>query len=107
MDRYESDEFLSRLYYLVDRNAAIQYAHSTIFENFPLLTHYFPIRAHVEPYGPFVAAHPHFLVITKGDYLEAWILRKLGADGASVRLVQKLHGPGNRPYGIYEIQCRL
>ncbi len=93
MDHYESEDFKSRLYYLVDREAAIQYAHSTIFENFPLLTHYFPIRAHVAVYSAFVRANPRFQVITRRAYREAWVLEKLRHDGARVTFNRLLRGP--------------
>jgi hypothetical protein len=102
MDRYDR-EFQPRLYYMVDRAAAIEYAHSTIFENMPLLARYFPIRSHVESYSAFVAAHPHFLVLSRTDYLEAWVLRKLCDDGAEIRTIRSLEGP-DKPYQLYDVR---
>jgi hypothetical protein len=102
MDRYERD-FAPRLFYLVDRDSAIRYANSTIFENMPLLTQYFPIRSHVDSYKTFVAGHSHFLVISRKDFLEEWLILKLHADGARIRLARSLHGP-LKDFQIYEVQ---
>jgi hypothetical protein len=104
MDHYQDSGFQSRLYYLVDRSAAIRYAHSTIFENMPLLTHYFPIRAHVSAYNAFVSEHPHFMVLSRANFLETWILQKLCSDGAQIRLISSLPGPGKEDYQLYEVQ---
>ena len=83
MDHYEDPTFLSRLYYLVDRDSAIRYAHSTLTEGLPDLKRYFPVRANVSSYSDFSAKHRHFLVWGvqgKGD----WLLKKLKAEGAAL-----------------------
>jgi hypothetical protein len=103
LDHYENEEITSRLHFLVDRAAAIEYAHSTIFENFPVLANYFPIRAHVSPYAGFVTEHPHFMVVTRPDYLEAWLVKKLVADGAKLTLGRSLRGAG-KDYQLYEVE---
>ena len=103
LDRYGERGLQSRLYSLVDRNAAIEFAHSTIFENMPQLVKYFHLRSHVSAYGDFVAAHPHFLVISRPDYREEWVLKKLRRDGAKVQLVRMLHGPF-KDFQLFEVQ---
>jgi hypothetical protein len=47
MDHYAGSNTTSRLYYLTDREFAINIAHATIFEGFANLKRYFPIRANV------------------------------------------------------------
>jgi hypothetical protein len=85
MDHYEDPALLRRLYYLVDRDSALQYAHSNLTEILAALKQYFPVRANVAPYSEFAAQHQHFLVWGipgKGD----WLLKKLKAEDA--RLVE-------------------
>ncbi len=78
MDHYESQATVARLYYLSDRNLALQYAHATIFEGgFVTLNQHFPLRARVAPYATFVAEHPHFLVVGTPDYAEDWLIPRL------------------------------
>ena len=76
MDHYEPPETVGRLYYLTDREHALQYAHATLFEG-PAIKQHFPIRARVEPFVDFVQAHPRFLVLGTPDYPEDWLLRYL------------------------------
>jgi hypothetical protein len=85
MDSREDKDFLSRVYYLTDTQAAMQYSHATIFESFGALKSVFPIRANIMPYRQFVRLHPKFLVFGTVDYPEDWLLRKLLADGATMR----------------------
>jgi hypothetical protein len=95
MDHSEDMSLVSRIYYLRDRSAAIQYAHATLFEDltpFDLLKRYFPIRGNVEQYLSFTRRYRQFLVLGTYDYPEDWLLRKLAADGA--KLV---------PIGYYDI----
>ncbi|MBV9158639.1 MAG: glycosyltransferase family 39 protein [Acidobacteriaceae bacterium] len=93
MDRYADPVTVSRLYYLCDRELAIHYAHATIFEGFPVLKQYFPIRANVEPYQEFVRQHPSFLVLGTPDYPEDWLLRRLMDIHAIVRYLGDFPGP--------------
>ncbi len=93
MDRYEDPATLKRLYYLTDRRLAIQYASATIFEGMPDLKASFPIRAHVEPYEEFVAAHRTFLVLGTPEYPEDWLLRALVATNADVEYLGEFPGP--------------
>ncbi|SPE31677.1 conserved membrane hypothetical protein [Acidobacteriia bacterium SbA2] len=89
MDHREPAGFVSRLHYLTDREAATRYAHATIFETFPVLRQWFPIRATVEPYREFVVRHDCFLVIATPGYPEDWLLDKLKDDGAELRLLER------------------
>jgi len=77
MDHEQPIETVQRLYYLTDREYALQYAHASIFEGLPTVKQRFPIRGHVEPFRDFVRAHPRFLVIGTVDYAEDWLLRYL------------------------------
>ncbi len=103
MDHYEHPGFVSRLYYLTDRKAAIEYAHATIFEGMPFEKRYFPIRANVEPYAQFVAAHPHFLVLGTMDFPEDWLLRKLVKEGANVKPVARVTAVAYKDYDVYDV----
>jgi hypothetical protein len=87
MNNRESPAFLSRVYYLTDAQAAIQYAHATIFEGLPNLKKQFPIRDNVAPYDRFIQHHRRFLVFGTYSYPEDWLLRKLQADGATLRFL--------------------
>lgn len=85
MDHREPADMVKRLYYLTDHDAAVQYAHATIFEGFSTIKQWFPVRASVEPYKEFVAQHPYFIVMGDPQYPEDWLLKKLSADGAQFR----------------------
>jgi hypothetical protein len=93
MDKYADLATVSRLYYLTDREFAIRYAHATIFEGFSETKQYFPIRAAVDPYPQFVAAHPRFLVFGTPDYPEDWLIRRLLDIHASLRFLGEFNGP--------------
>ncbi len=90
MDRYESPDFVERLYYLTDREAAIRYAHATIFEGLPVVRRWFPVRAKVEAYRDFVRQHGRFLVLGTPGYAEDWLLDKLKDDGAKIHLLAEM-----------------
>jgi 4-amino-4-deoxy-L-arabinose transferase-like glycosyltransferase len=77
MDHYEPPETVDRLYYLTDREHAVQDAHATLFEGVPTIKQHFPIRARIEPFRDFVQSHPRFLVLGTPDYPEDWLLRYL------------------------------
>jgi hypothetical protein len=77
MDHYAGSNTTSRLYYLTDREFAINIAHATIFGGFANLKRYFPIRANVQPYREFTAKHSHFLVLGTPWYPEDWLLPHL------------------------------
>jgi hypothetical protein len=92
MDQRSDDSFDHRIYYLTDRQAAMQYAHATLFEGLSALTHEFPIRANVEPFDQFTQQHRTFLVYGSIEHPEEWLLRKLMADGATLQYLGKFPG---------------
>ncbi len=102
MDSREDGAFLSRVYYLTDPQLALKYSHATIFDGFGALKHIFPIRANAVPYRQFLQQHSKFLVYGTLDYPEDWLLRKLLADGAIVRLLGNFPG-GYKDSMLYEI----
>ena len=87
MNHREPADFLDRVYYLTDTEAAIQYAHATLFEHEDTVRQMFHYPARVEALEAFEARHPRFLVLGTENYPEDWLLRKLMADGEDVRLV--------------------
>lgn len=87
MNSRENPAFLSRVYYLTDARAAVHYANATIFEGMPNLVGKFPIQGHVEPYPDFIRKHRQFLVFGTYNYPEDWLLRKLLADGATLKFI--------------------
>jgi hypothetical protein len=103
IDHYEKSDFLSHVYYLTDRPSAIQYAHATIFEGMGTLKRAFPIRANVTPYGEFVRLHSTFLVLGTVDCPEDWLLRRLIAEGAAVRQVDRLKSSPYNDSAVYEV----
>ncbi len=86
MNHNEPTATLDRLFYLTDTEASTQYAHASIFETMPNVVRAFHLAGHAEPYRDFISAHPHFFVLGQHDYPEDWLLRKLEADGADIRL---------------------
>jgi hypothetical protein len=85
MNHYEKPNFLSRLYFLKNRPAALSYAHTNLFEDlvFPdRMLPGLPISAKVASYDTFVRQHREFLVLGTYDAPEEWLLRKLRDDGA-------------------------
>jgi 4-amino-4-deoxy-L-arabinose transferase-like glycosyltransferase len=86
MDHEQPTETVQRLYYLTDRQYALQYAHATIFEGLPTIKQRFPIRGHVVAFRDFVRTHHRFLVIGTVDYAEDWLLRYLLSIHAKLEL---------------------
>jgi len=80
MGQYESREVSSRLFYLLDRSAAIQFAHATIFEDLADFQKSLDLAGHVENYTKFTHNHRDFLVFGTLNYPEDWLLRKLSSD---------------------------
>jgi Dolichyl-phosphate-mannose-protein mannosyltransferase len=102
MNSREDGKFLSRVYYLTDAQAALQYSHATIFEGLDTVKHAFQLKGNVEPYKQFIQEHPRFLVYGTFDYAEDWLLRKLLADGASLRFLGDFSG-GYKDSTLYEV----
>ena len=90
MDNREDNGFLSRVYYLTDPSASVQYALANIFRGMQSLKDAFPIRANVEPCSAFVRQHPTFLVWEPATIPKDWLLKKLKADGANLCLLRTL-----------------
>ena len=102
MNNRENSAFLSRVYYLNDLDAAVQYANATIFEGFPSLKGKFPIRANIMPYRRFIRKHSTFLVFGTYNYPEDWLLRKLVADHATLRFLGD-YPAGYKDEQLYEV----
>ncbi len=92
MDHREDTAMLQHVFYLTDRQASRQYAHASIFEVMQTEKDLFPIRANVSTYSAFIRTHRRFFVFGEYDYPEDWLLRKLEADGASLRLLGAVGG---------------
>ena len=104
MDHREAPAFISRLYYLTDRESALRY-HTNIFEGLPILRELFPIRANVAPYRDFASRNRQFLVLGTRGHPEDWLLRKLDADGADIRLLKNMT-TGYRDRELYQVTLR-
>ena len=87
MDHREDAAMLQHVFYLTDRQASRQYAHANIFEGMQMEKELFPIRANVSTYSAFIKTHRQFFVLGEYSFPEDWLLRKLEADGASLRLL--------------------
>jgi len=105
LDHYEDNAFTSRLFLLDNREAAVNLVHFTLFEGYGRLKDLFPIRGTVAPYDQFIATHRHFLVL--GDYCHPteWLLRKLEADGAQLRIIGTYEGT-YEDHDLYEVTFR-
>jgi hypothetical protein len=93
MDHREDSGFLKRVFYLTDPAASITYAHASIFETMANEKQVFPLRANVDTYADFAAQHRHFFVLGDYNYPEDWLLRKLQADGATLKMLGHFNGP--------------
>lgn len=105
MGQYETPQLLSRLFYLQDRAAAMQFAHATIFEDLGDFQQAFKLPGTIESYRQFTRDHPAFLVLGTFSYPEDWLLRKLSADGAEI----VRSGVYRTPYKdktLYEVHLR-
>ncbi len=94
MGQYEAPQLTSRLFYLEDHRAAVEFAHATMFEDLPQMQQAFKLPGTVESYTHFVRDHRAFLVFGSTHYPEDWLLRKLAADGASITFL----GTYSTPY---------
>lgn len=104
MNHRESDAVLSRVFYLTDRQAAMRYAHATIFEGTGMLRQYWPIRGRVSPYQEFVRNTRHFFVLGTPDYPEDWLIPKLLDDGAELEFKGELRGSSYKDDMIFEVK---
>ena len=97
MNRYENATLLSRLYYLKDPQASMEYEHTNIFQEFEapdaMKKAGFPIVANVAPYATFVEQHRQFLLL--GSSVQ-YVFTKLRLSGATIAFVGDYKG--NMPY---------
>jgi hypothetical protein len=103
MDHYEKADFLKRVYFLTDHDAAVKYAHATIFDGMALEAQYFPFRSNVSPYYAFIKSHSRFLVFGTMGFAEDWVLRKLVADGAKVQQIRTLKSLPYNDTAVYQV----
>jgi hypothetical protein len=103
MNAHESPQFLSRAYYLTGGPIALHYTNATIFEGMPIAVSTFHFHGHAAPYPDFLRQHPHFyLLAADHDYPEDWLLRKLAADGAHLRLLGTVDN-SYRDHNLYDV----
>ncbi len=92
-DHYGKSDFVARLVYVSDSDAAVKYSHSNVFEvTYPAVGRWFPIRGRIERYDPFVRTNPHFLVFGDPDFQLDWLHRRLEADEAEFQLLYRDRG---------------
>lgn len=92
-DHYGSSAFVSRLFYLMDREAALRYTGSDPFDGgFFILRRWFPLRGSIENYEEFVRSHRRFLVFAGFNHPLEWLTKKLIDDGAELRFLSEYHG---------------
>jgi Dolichyl-phosphate-mannose-protein mannosyltransferase len=88
MNRYESASLLSRVYFLKDSQASMQYMHTNLFQDYMapdvMKKAGFPFTANVAQYSRFVSQHRQFLLL--GARTE-WVFQKLLYSGASIAFV--------------------
>jgi hypothetical protein len=84
MNYYEKPAILSRLYYLQDRQASLQFTHTNFFQDFEspetMKAAGYPYVANVSSYKDFVRQHQQFLLLSAP---ERYVFAKLRSEGAS------------------------
>jgi hypothetical protein len=102
MNKREDAQLLSRLHYLTDSEAAVKYAHATIFEGMAAVRAYVPLGGSVTSYQDFIRRAPHFFVFGNPEYPEDWLIPKLLDDGAELRFRGEVHGT-YRDHFVFEV----
>jgi len=103
MNNHESPQLLDRTFYLTGGPVALHYTNATIFEGMAYEVEAFHLHGRAEPYPAFVHHHPHFyLLASDHDFPEDWLLRKLRADGAQMRLLETIDN-SYRDHNLYEV----
>jgi hypothetical protein len=102
MNHRESADMLRRTYYLTDEQAAITYAHATLFEGEAEVSRTFHFRGQVEGLRSFEASHGKFLVLGTLDSPEDWLLRELQAEGAHLRYMGN-YDTSYKDKSLYEV----
>lgn len=103
MNNHEATQLLDRTFYLTGGSVAIHYTNANIFEGMAEEVKAFHLHGHAEPYLEFIQKYPHFyLLASDHDYPEDWLLRKLPADGAQVRVLGRIEN-SYRDHELYEV----
>ena len=105
MNHNESAATLQRVFYLTDAQASMEFAHADIFEQMPRLVAEFHLAGHTAAYPDFVGVHRRFFVLGRYEYPEDWLLRKLQADGAEIRVLGRV-SDSYRDTELYEVTVR-
>jgi len=88
MTHYATAGRANRLWFLTDEKIALRVTGSDMFEKgLPALNRLFPMRAHLQDYSGFLAAHPRFLLYGYADNKMDWLIPQLRDDGAQLRYV--------------------
>ena len=90
MSHYATASQVNRMWFLTDEKIAVRVTGSNMFEKgLPALNRLFPMRAHLQDYSEFLAAHPHFLLYGYADNKMDWLIPQLRDDGAQMRYLGK------------------
>jgi hypothetical protein len=99
LDHYGAPALTSRLFYITNQRAAVQYTGSDMFDRgFPIMRKWFPLKGDVADYDEFIAHHARFLVYSTPSFPLEWLPHKLLDDGAQLKL-KGVYGQGF----IYEV----
>jgi len=90
MSHYATVNQVKRMWFLTDEKIALHVTGSNMFEKgLPALNRLFPLRAHLQDYSEFLAAHPRFLLYGYADNKMDWLIPQLREDGAQLRYLGK------------------
>ena len=90
MAHYATVSRANRMWFLTDEKIALRVTGSDMFEKgLPALNRLFPMRAHLQDYSEFLAAHPRFLLYGYADNKMDWLIPQLRDDGAQLRYLGK------------------
>lgn len=85
MNHYAKPEVAARMAYLTDEQTARRRTGADVFDKgLPALNRLFPLRARLEDYHSFVAAHSRFLLYGYAAYETDWLVPQLLQDGAQL-----------------------
>jgi hypothetical protein len=87
-DHYASPNVVSRLYFLTDHKASIDFSGSDFFDTqLPILKKWLPIRGKIVDYDTFMAEHERFLLYGAFDEPVDWVVRKLTHDHVPMKFL--------------------
>jgi hypothetical protein len=90
MSHYATESQAARIWFLTDEKIALHVTGSNMFEKgLPALNRLFPMRAHLQDYREFLAAHRHFLLYGYADNKMDWLIPQLRDDAAQLRYLGK------------------